>query len=107
MLPKSQRKVIRKEVADLSVKGAVRRIDVDEANSTLGYYSCMFCVPKPGNKKRAIINLKPFNVHVSKKSFRMETIKDVKNMIRPGMWGATIDLFDAYYHIGIHRFSFG
>ena len=37
----------------------------------------------------------------------METIKDVKNMNRPGMWGARIDLFDAYYHIGIHRFSFG
>ena len=67
----------------------------------------MFFVPKPGNKKWTIINLKPFNVHVSKKSFRMETIKDVKNMIRPGMWGVTIDLFDAYYLIGIHRFSFG
>ena len=84
----------------------MRRIDVDKANSTLGYYSRMFCVPKPGSKKRAIINLKPFNVHVSKKSFRMETIKDVKNMIRPGMWGVTIDLSDAYYHIGIHRFCF-
>ena len=35
----------------------------------------------------------------------METIKDVKNMNRPGTWDATIDLFDAYYHIGIHRFS--
>ena len=105
-LLKSQMKVIRKEVADLCVKGAVRRIDVDEANSTLGYYSHMFCVPKPGNKKRAIINLKPFNVYVSKKSFKMETIKDVKNIIRPGMWGATIDLSDAYYHIGIHRLVF-
>ena len=66
----------------------------------------MFCVPKPGNKRWASINLNPFKVHVSKKSFKMETIKDVKIMIRPGMWGATIFLFDAYYHIGIHRFSF-
>ena len=49
-LPKSQMKVIRKEVADLCVKGAVRRIDVVEANSTLGFYSRMFCVPKPGKK---------------------------------------------------------
>ena len=99
-------KVIRKEVADLCVKGAVRRINVVEANSTLGFYSCMFCVQKPG-KKQAIINLNPFNVHVSSKSFRMETIKDVKNMIRPGMCGATIDLSDAYCHIGIYRSSFG
>ena len=57
-------KVIRKEVSDLCAKGAMRRISVGEANSTLGYYSHMFCVPKPGNKKQAIINLKPFNVHV-------------------------------------------
>ena len=74
-LPKSQMKVIRKEVADLCAKGAMRRISVGEANSTLGYYSHMFCVPKPGNKKRAIINLKPFDIHVSKKSFRMAIIK--------------------------------
>ena len=100
-------KVIRKEVPDHCVKGAVRKINVDEANATLGFYSRMFCVPKPGNKKWAIINLKPFNVYVSKKSFRMETIKDVKNMIRPGMWSATVDLSDAYYHIGIHRSRFG
>ena len=103
MLPKSQMKVIRKEVVGLCVKGAMRRIGIDEANSTLGHYSRMFCVPKPGNKRRAIINLKPFSVHVSKKSFKMETIKDVKNMFRPGLWGVTIDIFDAYYHIGIHR----
>ena len=30
--PKSQLKVIRKEVADLCAKGAMRRISVDEAN---------------------------------------------------------------------------
>ena len=73
-LPQSQTKVIGKEVADLCAKGAMRRIGIDEANSTLGYYCRMFYVPKHGNKKQAIINLKPFNVHVSKKSFRIETI---------------------------------
>ena len=61
----------------------------------------------PGDKKRAIINLKLFIGHVSKKSFEMETIKDVKNMIWFGMWDATIALSDAYYHIGIHRLVFG
>ena len=42
-------------------------------------------------------------MYVSNKSFKMETIKDVKNIIWPGMWGATIDISDAYCHIGIHR----
>ena len=50
-LPKSQMIVIRKEIADLCVKGAVRRIYVVEANSTLGFYSRIFYVSKPGNKK--------------------------------------------------------
>ena len=36
-LPKSQMKVIRKEVADLGAKGTMRKISVGEANSTLGY----------------------------------------------------------------------
>ena len=60
----------------------------------------------PGNKKRAIINLKLFIGHVSKNSFEMEIIKDVKNMIQFGVWGATMALFDAYYHTGI-QVSFG
>ena len=33
-LPKSEMKVIRKGVADLCAKGAMRRIGIDEANST-------------------------------------------------------------------------
>ena len=39
MLPKAQMKVIRKEVADLCIKGTVRKINVEEANSTLGHYT--------------------------------------------------------------------
>ena len=52
LFPKSQMKVIRKEVADLCVKGAVRRIDVNEANLTIGFYSRMFCVPYLETKSR-------------------------------------------------------
>lgn len=36
---------------------------------------------------------------VTKRTFKMETVKDVRSMLRPGVWGATIDLQDAYYHI--------
>ena len=99
-------KVIRKEVTDLCIKCAVRQINVEEANSTLSYQSRTFCVPKHENKKRVITNLKYFNVYVSMKSFKMETIKDVKNMIRSGMWGATIDLSNSYFYIDIHRLVF-
>ena len=35
----------------------------------------------------------------------METVVDVKRLLRPGMWAATVDLKDTYYHIGLHQKS--
>ena len=39
------------------------------------------------------------NAHIEKLSFKMETLKDVANIVQPDMNGASIDLKDAYYHI--------
>ena len=100
-LPPAQMKVIRQEVKDLVSKGAMRKISKEEAQQNPGFYSKMFCVPKPNKKWRPIINLKPFNKYVLKKNFKMETVRDVRNLLQPGMWAATVDLQDAYYHIGL------
>ena len=100
-LPPAQMKVIRQEVKDLVSKGAMRKISKEEAQQNLGFYSKMFCVSKPNKKWRPIINLKPFNKYVLKKNFKMETVRDVRNLLQPGMWAATVDLQDAYYHIGL------
>ena len=43
---------------------------------------------------------KPFNQFVKKPKFHMETGRDVKALLKPGMWAVTLDLSDAYYHIG-------
>ena len=100
-LPPAQMKVIRQEVKDLVSKGAMRKISKEEAQQNPGFYSKMFCVTKPNKKWRPIINLKPFNKYVLKKNFKMETVRDVRNLLQPGMWAATVDLQDAYYHIGL------
>ena len=100
-LPPAQMKVIRQEVKDLVSKGAMRKISKEEAQQNPGFYSKMFCVSKPNKKWRPIINLKPFNKYVLKKNFKMETVRDVRNLLQPGMWAATVDLQDAYYHIGL------
>ena len=100
-LPPAQMKVIRQEVKDLVSKGAMRKISKEEAQQNPGFYSKMFCVSKPNKKWRPIINLKPFNKYVLKKNFKMETVRDVQNLLQPGMWAATVDLQDAYYHIGL------
>ena len=100
-LPPAQMKVIRQEVKDLVSKGAMRKISKEEAQQNPGFYSKMFYVSKPNKKWRPIINLKPFNKYVLKKNFKMETVRDVRNLLQPGMWAATVDLQDAYYHIGL------
>ena len=54
-LPKSQMDIVRAEVKGFLEKGAVRKLSYAEAKATPGYYSKLFCVPKPGNKWRMII----------------------------------------------------
>ena len=78
----------------------MRQITMQEAIPAPGFYSKRFCVPKPGKKKHPVINLKPFNQFVEKWKFHMETVRDVKALLKPEMWAATVDLSDAYYHIG-------
>ena len=99
-LSPSKMKVIKEEVAKLVEKKAMRKLTLEEAHQTRGFYSRLFCVEKSDGSWRPVINLKPMNKYVLKKGSWMETTKDVRQSIRPGMWAATIDLKDAYYHIG-------
>ena len=59
------------EVKDLLWKGAIVLTPLDQVRS--GYYSTYFLVPKKDGGLRLILNLKYFNLNVSKTSFKMET----------------------------------
>ena len=97
-LPGKQMGVVRQEVATLLDKGAVRKVPWKEAQSSPGFFSKMFCVPKPGeNKWRAVIDMRRLNSYVIKKSFKMDTLKDVRSTLASGYYGAVVDLSDAYY----------
>ena len=98
-LPKHQMVVIKEEIKSLVEKKAMRILSRKEARRKPGFYSKMFCVEKSSGGWRPVINLKPLNRFVSKKSFRLETLKSVRAALQPGMWATTIDLSDAYYHI--------
>ena len=75
--------VIRKEIKDLFAKGAMRKVDYKVAQKKQGFYSKLFVVPEPeAGKFRVIINLKPLNKYISKKTFRMEGIKDVQAILK-------------------------
>ena len=91
--------VIDTEVAALLAKGAIREVKTLSPS----YVSNIFLVPKKDGGMRPIINLKPLNRQfISAPHFRMDTVKDVSNLLRPGDFCASIDLKDAYFHVPIH-----
>ena len=50
--------------------------------------------------------MKPLNAsYIETPLFRMDTTKDVANLLRPGDWAASTDLKDAYFHIAIDEGS--
>ena len=87
----------------LILKGAMRKVSMAEVKAKNGFYSKMFCVPKPGRKWRPIIDLRQLNSHIIKDTFKMDTIKSMKELLSRGAYTASIDLKDAYYHVGIHE----
>ena len=97
--------VVRKEIAVLLEKNAIRKLSWEEANKNLGHYSQIFTVPKPGGKHRVVINMKPLNEQVQKEKFKMETAKDVRSLVKHKDFGAVVDLTDAYYTVSLHKDS--
>ena len=52
---------------------------------------------KKEETKKMILNLEKFKTHIQYKHFKMESIEDVINVIRPGDYIASIDLKDAFF----------
>lgn len=98
--PQAQADVLSDEVASLLLKGAIRPVPPHDQKR--GYYSTYFLVPKKDGGYRPILNLRWLNLSVRYRRFRMETLRTIIAVVRPGMWMASIDLKDAYFHIPIH-----
>ena len=97
-----KRKLVDTEVKEMLSKRAIRLVK----SISPSYLSNLFLVPKKDGGYRPIINLKPLNRQfISAPHFRMDTVKDVSNLLRPGDWAVSIDLKDAYFHLPIHRSS--
>ena len=60
-------------------------------NSFWALFTDVLCA-RAWQDKTPGVQFKPFNQCVKK--------DDVKALLKPGMWAATVDLSDAYYHIG-------
>jgi hypothetical protein len=87
------------EVSLLLSKGAVERV---APSQDLGFYSCLFVVPKKNCKLRPVLDLSPLNTFLRRIIFRMETPALVHQYLRRSDFATSIDLADAYFHVGIH-----
>ena len=89
-------------IQDLLQKGA---IEVVHTPDSLGCYSRLFLVPKPGNRWRPVIDLSTLNKFLAIPKFKMETPESIHASLRKGEWVTSIDLTDAYLHVPIHTQS--
>ena len=66
------------------------------------FISGIFTRDKKDGNTRMILNFKKFNKFVSYKHFKMESINNVINLIKPNVYMASIDLKDAFFLVPIH-----
>ena len=70
------------------------------------FLSDIFPVPKKTvGEYRIILNLHDLNSFIRRTGFRMDSLADIMNLIRPGDWFVSVDLSDAYYCIAMHILS--
>ena len=91
-----QREWLDNEITRLIAKGAW------EPATCRDFVSRAFLVPKPGtNKWRMVVDLRYLNQFVRTGSMKMETLKDLKRLIRKGDYMFSFDLEDGFYALGV------
>ena len=76
---------------------------VQKKDSMKGFYSTLFLAPKKNGKMRPVINLLPLNRYLVKKHFKMDSMKQVIQLVEKGNWSITLDLADAFFHLKIFK----
>ncbi|KAK3248780.1 hypothetical protein CYMTET_41757 [Cymbomonas tetramitiformis] len=67
------------------------------------HVSRAFLVPKPGmNKWRLVVDFRWLNPWCVKNRVKMETLKKLRRLAKPGDWCFSFDLQDGFHALGIH-----
>ena len=91
----SQLPFIRPFIPNLLSRRIIRRV----SSPQLLFFSRLFVVKKKEGSNRLIIDLSHLNKLLIVPSFKMETYSKIaKGLVGP-LWGCTIDLEDAYFHV--------
>ncbi|KAG1439961.1 hypothetical protein G6F56_012098 [Rhizopus delemar] len=99
---REQSHLIDQAIQDLLQKSAIERVSPQQVKEVPGYYSSMFVIPKKDGGVRPVFNLKRLNQYLDAPHFKMETIREVSLMIKQNDYLVSIDLSDAFLHIGLH-----
>eukprot|EP01126_Amoeba_proteus_P046408 TRINITY_DN5249_c0_g1_i2.p1 TRINITY_DN5249_c0_g1~~TRINITY_DN5249_c0_g1_i2.p1 ORF type:complete len:670 (-),score=104.10 TRINITY_DN5249_c0_g1_i2:959-2968(-) len=81
----------------LQALGCFERLQDEEVKDAI--ISFLFPVEKPGGGWRAVLDFTPCNKFTESIHFKMENIRDVRDLIQESDYMTTFDLKDAYLHL--------
>ena len=95
--------LVHQNALDAALQGFLRKQIVErcEAGVFLGYFSNVFPTFKKDGSARVILNLKELNNYIKYSHFKMESIKDVTQLVHPSCYFMTVDFQDAYYSVPV------
>ena len=88
---------INDKVEELLQKGVIEHTKHEKGE----VISTIFLVEKKDGGFRLILNLKPFNAQMDNIHFKMETLENVIQMMKPGAFMASVDFTDAYFSVPV------
>jgi hypothetical protein len=94
-LPLDQEVFLKEEIGRLTEKGVLRPIEYSR------WVSRAFLEPKPGGW-RLVIDLHTINEFCQKRSMKMETLRHLRFIAKPGDHWISFDLKDIFYALAIH-----
>lgn len=101
---RERKRLLLAEIAALLEKRALERVSPQDLMKP-AFYSLLFLVPKSNGGFRPVIDVSRLNKFVDCPHFKMETVRSIKDAMRPDDWSISIDLSDAYLHIPLHKDS--
>ena len=100
-MSQEEKDLVSLEVASMLEKGAICVVNPNPDQ----FLSNIFLRRKKDGSNRPIINLKGLNNHIKYEKFKMETLKDLKHLLRQGDLMVKIDLKDAYFSVPLAKSS--
>ena len=88
---------------DCTIKEFIEFGIVEQCAPTSGpaFYSNYFPVMKPDGSARFILNLEQFNLSIQYRKFKMDSMKEVIQLIFPNCFFAKVDFKHAYYSVHV------